>query len=85
MANRFASRVAAVAAAALIGISGAALAEPHHGHRGHHGSGDFVSGIAALKSELNLNTSQQAMWDNAVAASRTAPAARTLRMSTRPA
>jgi Spy/CpxP family protein refolding chaperone len=72
MANRFASRVAAVAAAALIGISGAALAEPHHGHRGHHGSGDFVSGIAALKSELNLNTSQQAMWDNAVAASKTA-------------
>ena len=72
MANRFASRVAAVATAALIGISGAALAEPHHGHRGHHGSGDLVSGIAALKSELNLNTSQQAMWDNAVAASKTA-------------
>lgn len=69
MTNRLASRVAAVAAAALIGISGVAAAEPLHGR---HGGGDFVSVIAALKSQLNLNTSQQGMWDNAVASSQAA-------------
>jgi Spy/CpxP family protein refolding chaperone len=73
MTTRFALRVAAVAAAALIGISGVAIAQPHHGHRGHHGGGgDVVMSIAALKDQLNLNTSQQAMWDNAVAATKAA-------------
>ena len=73
MTNRLVSRVAAVAAAALIGFSGVAAAEPHHGRHGHHGaSGDFVMAIAALKSQLNLNTSQQVMWDNAVAAGKAA-------------
>jgi Spy/CpxP family protein refolding chaperone len=72
MNNRFATSVAAVAAAALIGISGAAVAQAHHGHRGHHGGGDVVMSIAHLKDQLNLNTSQQAMWDNAVAATKAA-------------
>ena len=72
MTNRMASRLATVVAAALIGISGAALAQPHHGHRGHHGGGDPVMGIVALKGQLNLNTSQQAMWDNAVASGKAA-------------
>lgn len=73
MTNRLASRVAAVAAAALIGISGVAAAQPHHGRHGHHGGGgDFVTAIAGLKSQLNLNTSQQVMWDNALAAGKTA-------------
>ena len=75
MKHRPGSRVAAIAAAALIGISGIAAAQPqprHHGPHGHHGGGDFISAIAGLKSELNLNTSQQAMWDNAVAASKAA-------------
>jgi len=71
MTIRFASRVAAVAAAALIGISGGAAAQPHHGHGGP-GGGDFLMGIAALKGQLNLNTSQQTMWDNAVAAGKAA-------------
>jgi len=71
MTIRFASRVAAVAAAALIGISGVAAAQPHHGHGGP-GGGDFLMGIAALKGQLNLNTSQQTMWDNAVAAGKAA-------------
>ena len=31
-------------------------------------------GIATLKGQLNLNTSQQAMWDNAVAAGKAARA-----------
>ena len=75
MKHRPGSRVAAIAAAALIGISGIAAAQPqprHHGPQGQHGGGDFISAIAGLKSELNLNTSQQAMWDNAVAAGKTA-------------
>ena len=71
MTTRFASRLAAVAATALIGVAGVASAQPHHGHGGP-GGGDFVMGIAALKGQLNLNTSQQAMWDNAVAAGKAA-------------
>ena len=71
MITRFASCIAAVAAAALIGVSGVAAAQMHHGHGGPAG-GDFLMGIAALKGQLNLNTSQQTMWDNAVAASRAA-------------
>ena len=75
MKHRPGSRVAAVAAAALIGISGIAAAQPqarNHGPHGHQGGGDFISAIAGLKTELNLNTSQQAMWDNAVAAGKAA-------------
>ena len=73
MTNRFASRVAAVAAAALIGIAGVSARAASHGHRGHHGGGDFVIGHRGARSrQLNLNTSQQAMWDNAVAAGKAA-------------
>ena len=74
MTTRLTSRLVAVAAAALIGSSMAA-AEPRHGHHGHHhhhGGGDIVMGIAALKGQLNLNTSQQAMWDNTMAAGKAA-------------
>jgi len=71
MTRRLVSGLAAVAAAALIGFTGAAAAQPfHHGHRG--GGGDVVMGIMRLKSQLNLNTSQQTMWDNAVAAGKSA-------------
>ena len=65
MKTRFVQRLAVLSAAALISLSGtAALAQP--GPHGLHG-GDFSFGIAALKDQLNLNTSQQAMWDSAVA------------------
>jgi Spy/CpxP family protein refolding chaperone len=68
MTMRFASRVAAIAAAALIGVAGAVSAQPmHHGH-----GADFIMSIAKLKDQLNLNTSQQTMWDNAVAAGKSA-------------
>lgn len=70
--KRIASSLAAVAAVAVIGVNGAAVAQPHHGHRGGHGGGDVVMAIAHLKSQLNLNTSQQVMWDNAAAASKAA-------------
>ena len=71
MTTRFAQHLAAVAAATLIGISGAAFAQPHHGHHGP-ADGDVVMGIGALKDQLSLNTSQQGMWDNAVAAGKAA-------------
>ena len=70
MTTRIGSRLAAIAAAALVGLTGAALAQPFH--HGPHGGGDVVMSIVALKSQLNLNTSQQAMWDNAVAAGKAA-------------
>jgi Spy/CpxP family protein refolding chaperone len=71
--KRMASGLAAVAAVAVIGVSGAAVAQLHHGHRGGMGGGgDVVMAIAHLKSQLNLNTSQQVMWDNAVAAGKAA-------------
>jgi Spy/CpxP family protein refolding chaperone len=69
MNKRWVSGLAIVAASALIGATGAAVAQPmHHGH----GGGDVVMSIMRLKSQLNLNTSQQAMWDNAVAAGKAA-------------
>ncbi|HET7134486.1 MAG TPA: periplasmic heavy metal sensor [Casimicrobiaceae bacterium] len=73
MASRFASRLAIAAAAAMLGVGGAAVAQPMHHHA--RGGGDVVMGIVALKNQLNLNTSQQAMWDNAVAAGKNARAA----------
>jgi len=70
MNNCLTKRVAVWAAAAFISLSGAAaFAQP--GPHGHHG-GDASFGIAALKGKLNLNTSQQTMWDNAVAQTKTA-------------
>ncbi len=70
MTRRLVSGLPAVAAAALIGFTGAAAAQPSHGHRG--GGGDVVMSIMRLKNQLNLNTSQQTMWDNAVAAGKSA-------------
>ena len=70
--KRLASSLAAAAAVAVIGVSGAALAQPHRGHHGGPGGGDVVMAIAHLKSQLNLNTAQQVMWDNAVAAGKAA-------------
>src|SRR5205823_10396283 len=65
MNHRFTKRFAAVAALLLLSASGgAALAQ--RGAHGHH-AGDASFGIAALKDQLNPNTSQQAMWDSAVA------------------
>jgi Spy/CpxP family protein refolding chaperone len=75
MNTRISARLAAVFAAALVGLAGTAVAQPSgghgHGHRGG-GGGDVVMAIVHLKDQLNLNTAQQAMWDNAVAASKAA-------------
>jgi Spy/CpxP family protein refolding chaperone len=72
MKQHLAARLAAVAAAAVLATSGAALAQPAHGHHGGHGGGDVTMAIAALKGQLNLNTSQQQMWDSAIASSKAA-------------
>jgi Spy/CpxP family protein refolding chaperone len=69
MKKSLAASIAAAAAAAV--LAGGALAQPAHPH-GHHGPGDVAMAIAALKGQLNLNSSQQMMWDNAVAASKVA-------------
>jgi Spy/CpxP family protein refolding chaperone len=69
-------RLAALAAAALLALTGvAAVAQPAgsnwHGH-GHGGGVEIENVLAALKGQLTLNTSQQLMWDNAVAQTKAA-------------
>jgi len=64
-------RLAAFAAAAVLAVAAVtAMAQPAGPH-GHGPHGDFEIGylLSALKGQLNLNTSQQVMWDNAVAQS----------------
>ena len=70
------ARIAGALAAVLIAAgSQVALAQP-----GSHGRGGADHGLAIehvlaqLKSQLNLNTSQQVMWDNAVAHAKAARA-----------
>jgi Spy/CpxP family protein refolding chaperone len=62
-------RAAAFGAALLVAAGAGAQPAMHH-HGG--GAANFAMAIAAVKGQLNLNTSQQQMWDNAVAASRAA-------------
>ena len=61
-------------AAALLAVgSHVAVAQPGPGHgQGHGFAIEHV--LASLKSQLSLNTSQQVMWDNAVAHSKAARA-----------
>jgi Spy/CpxP family protein refolding chaperone len=62
--------VATAAALALTLGGGVALAQPGHGHHGHGAPGDMVGHlIVSAKDQLNLNTSQQQMFDAAVASS----------------
>lgn len=70
MNHRIRTGLAATAAVVLVGLGGIVYAQP--GHFGHRGGGDFVTAIAALKGQLNLNMSQQTMWDSAVAAGKSA-------------
>ena len=72
------ARWSSVMAAALlaVGVQGA-LAQPGggpgHGH-GHGGGFAIERVLASLKGQLSLNTSQQLMWDNAVAQTKAARA-----------
>ena len=71
------TRLAALAAAALLALTGAAAVAqpaggPWHGHGHGHGGVEIENVLAALKGQLTLNTSQQMMWDNAVAQTKAA-------------
>ena len=65
-----------IMAAALLALgTNVAMAQPGGpGHPGPHGRGGFEIEhvLAELKSQLNLNTQQQATWDAAVAHGKTA-------------
>jgi Spy/CpxP family protein refolding chaperone len=64
---------AAVAAALfLLAGSGAIAHGPQGGHHGRHHGGGIEQAIAKVKDNLALNSSQQLMWDNAVAATKSA-------------
>jgi len=67
------SNVTAAAFLAL-GAHGAMAQPAGHGPGGGHGGIEIDHVIAAVKAQLSLNTSQQVMFDNAVAASKSARA-----------
>jgi hypothetical protein len=64
----------ALASAMLFSLGSAAYAQGHEGHhRGHQGHGMAVEQvIAQVKDRLALDSSQQLMFDNAVAATKAA-------------
>jgi len=70
MKQSLAAGLAALAAAAV--FASGAMAQPAYPHHGPRGGGDVAMAIAALKGQLNLNSSQQMMFDNAVATSKAA-------------
>jgi Spy/CpxP family protein refolding chaperone len=71
-------RVAAFAAAAVLTLTGvSAVAQPVGGPAhgpGHPGGMEVEHILGSVKGQLNLNTSQQLMWDNAVAQTKAAHA-----------
>jgi Spy/CpxP family protein refolding chaperone len=69
-------RLAAFAATAILALTGvAATAQPAGGPghwAGHPGGMEMEQVLGSVKGQLNLNTSQQVMWDNAVAQTKAA-------------
>jgi len=68
------TRVGIAASALFLSLAagGAAAQGPVPAHMGHRGPGHIEAVIAQLKGQLNLNTSQQVLWDNALAATKAA-------------
>jgi Spy/CpxP family protein refolding chaperone len=78
---------AALAAAAILATAGTAFAQPMggpgHGHHGGPGEGMEIGQVlSGLKDQLNLDTSQQLNWTNAVAAAKSAHVAMRAGMKT---
>jgi len=71
---------AAIAAALTLAFAANAPAQPagpHGPHAGHAGQRDLLAGaLQKAHDQLNLNTSQQLAWDNAVAATKATHEAR---------
>jgi Spy/CpxP family protein refolding chaperone len=61
----------AVAAALFATVGATAYAQGPHGHHGRHGAA-VEQVIAQVKDKLALNSSQQVMWDNAIASTKAA-------------
>src|SRR5262245_45939408 len=74
MKSNFARWSSAVPAALFAFGVGGAMAQPGGGHGPGHGGLEVEHVIASLKAQLNLNTSQQVMFDNAVASAKAARA-----------
>ncbi len=70
------SNLAALIAATVLGLTGiAAVAQPAGGHGHPHGAPggmEIEHVLFGVKSQLNLNTSQQLSWDSAVAQTKAA-------------
>jgi protein CpxP len=67
------SRRALAASVVGAGLFAATLALPAAAqHRGHQHRDQFFAHFAEVKSQLNLDASQQALWDSAVAAGKAA-------------
>ena len=77
---------AAIAAAAILAVTGIAVAQPAggpgHGHGPPGGGLEIEHVLAGLKDQLNLDTSQQLNWTNAVTATKSARAAAQAGMQT---
>ena len=76
--NRNSPKLAALVVAAALGLAGvAAVAQPTGGPGHPHGPPggmELEHVLLKVKSQLNLNTSQQLSWDNAVAQTKSARA-----------
>ena len=76
--GRPATRLAALAATAVLALTGTvAMAQPAFGHGAGHphagpGGMEIEHVLGSVKGQLNLNTSQQVIWDNAVAQTKSA-------------
>lgn len=68
------SRRALAASVLGVGLVATTLALPAAAQRGghHQGGEEFFAHMAEVKAQLNLDASQQAMWDSAVAAGKAA-------------
>ena len=67
------SRRFALAIALCAGIAAtSAMSQPGERHHRHHQQGGLASAIVSLKAQLNLNASQESMFDSAVASGKAA-------------